>query len=155
GLLPHGRLFASQPHRGDVIVFRPTPEPDRDFIKRLIGMPGDRIQMIDGVLHINGVPVQRESLGIVDFEDEDGVIERIQSYRETLPNGVSYTTFDRRPNGELDQTRVYVVPPGHFFMMGDDRDNSADSRVPSVVGYVPFDNLVGPAQFVVASFDST
>lgn len=152
GLLPHGRLFGHQPDRGDVVVFRPPPEPDRDFIKRLIGMPGDRIQVIDGLLHINGEPVQREALGLVDFENEDGVIERIEAYRETLPNGVSYTTFDRGMT-ELDNTRVYVVPEGQFFMMGDDRDNSADSRVPSVVGYVPFDNLVGPAQFVVASFD--
>lgn len=152
GLLPQGRLFGSQPERGDVVVFRPTPEPDRDFIKRLIGLPGDRIQVVDGVLHINGEAVQRESLGVVDFENEDGNIERLQAYRETLPNGVSYTMFDRGMT-ELDNTRVYVVPEGHFFMMGDDRDNSADSRVPSVVGYVPFDNLVGPAQFVVASFD--
>ena len=155
GLFPHGRLFGSEPHRGDVVVFRPPPEPDGDFIKRVIGLPGDRIQMIDGVLHINGEPVQRESLGIVDFEDEDGLIEPIQAYRETLPNGASYTVFDRTPRGELDNTRVYVVPEGHYFMMGDDRDNSADSRVPSVVGYVPFDNLVGPAQFVVVSFDNT
>lgn len=154
GLLPHGRLFASQPHRGDVVVFRPPPEPDRDFIKRLIGLPGDRIQMIDGVLHINGEPVRRESLGLVDFENEDGFVERIQAYRETLPDGASYTTFDRGVT-ELDNTREYVVPEGHYFMMGDDRDNSADSRVPSVVGYVPFDNFVGPAQFVVASFDRT
>ncbi len=155
GLFPHGRLFGSEPHRGDVVVFRPPPEPDRDFIKRVIGLPGDRIQMIDGLLHINGQPVQRESLGIVNFEDEDGLIEPIQAYRETLPDGVSYTVFDRTPRGELDNTRVYVVPEGHYFMMGDDRDNSADSRVPSVVGYVPFDNLVGPAQFVVVSFDNT
>ena len=154
GLLPHGRLFSHQPERGDVVVFRPPPEPDRDFIKRLIGLPGDRIQVVDGVLHINGQAVQRESLGVQDFANEDGVIERIQAYRETLPNGVSYTTFDRGVT-ELDNTRVYVVPEGHYFMMGDDRDNSADSRVPSVVGYVPFDNFVGPAQFIVASFDHT
>ncbi len=155
GLLPHGRLFGSQPHRGDVVVFRPPPDPDRDFIKRLIGLPGDRIQMINGILHINGEPVQRQSMGVVEFEDEDGLIDHIQEYRETLPNGVTYTTFDRTPRGERDNTRVFVVPDGHYFFMGDDRDNSADSRVPSVVGYVPYDNLVGPAQFVVASFDSS
>jgi signal peptidase I len=154
GLLPHGRLFGRDPQRGDVVVFRPPPEPSRDFIKRLIGLPGDRIQVIDGILHINGQAVQRESMGIVDFEDEDGRIDQIAEYRETLPNGVSYVTFDRGMT-ELDNTRVYVVPPGHYFMMGDDRDNSADSRVPSVVGYVPRDNLVGPAQFIVVSFDHT
>lgn len=90
-----------------------------------------------------------------EFADEDGIIERIPAYRETLPNGASYTTFDRTPRGELDNTREYVVPEGHFFMMGDDRDNSADSRVPSMVGFVPYDNLVGPAKFTVVSFDGT
>ncbi len=152
GLLPHGRLFANLPQQGDVVVFRPVPEPTRDFIKRLIGMPGDRIQVIDGALHINGEAVQRESLGVVGFENEDGQVENIQTYRETLPNGVSYTTFDKGMT-ELDNTRVFVVPAGHYFMMGDDRDNSDDSR--RSVGYVPFDNLVGPAQFVVASFNHT
>lgn len=155
GLLPQGRLFGSAPSQGDVVVFRPTPEPDRDFIKRVIGMPGDRVQMIDGALHINGQPVERESLGAVEFMNEAGFPEQIPAYRETLPNGASYTVFDRNPRSELDNTRVFVVPDGHYFMMGDDRDNSADSRVPSVVGYVPYDNLVGPAQFVVASFDQT
>jgi len=150
GLLPHGRLFGREPERGDVIVFRPVPEPERNFIKRLIGTPGDHIQMIDGRLHINGQPVERESLGLVDFEGES---EPIQAYRETLPNGVSYTTFDRGVT-EWDNTREYVVPEGHYFMMGDDRDNSADSRVAGTVGYVPYDNLVGPAQFVVMSFDA-
>jgi signal peptidase I len=154
GLLPHGRLFGSQPARGDVVVFRPVPEPDRDFIKRVIGLPGDRIQVIDGVLHINGEAVRRESLGVTQFENERGVIEEIPTYRETLPNGVSYTTFDKGVT-ELDNTRVFEVPEGHYFMMGDDRDNSADSRVPSVVGFVPYDNLVGPAQFVVVSFDGS
>jgi signal peptidase I len=155
GLLPHGRLFGSQPQRGDVVVFRPQPEPDRDFIKRVIGLPGDRIQIVNGWLHINGEPVQRESLGEQAFENEHGIVEHIQTYRETLPNGVSYTTFDKIERSELDNTRVYEVPEGHYFMMGDDRDNSADSRVPSVVGFVPYDNLVGPAQFVVVSFNNS
>lgn len=154
GLLPHGRLFGAPPERGDVVVFRPVPEPTRDFIKRLIGMPGDRIQVIDGLLHINGQAVERESLGMVEFENEVGESEYIQGYRETLPNGVSYTVFDRSVT-ELDNTREYIVPADNYFMMGDDRDNSADSRVPSVVGYVPADNLVGPAQFTVASFNHT
>jgi len=152
GLLPHGRLFGHAPQRGDVVVFRPEPEPDKDFIKRVVGLPGDRIQMIDGVLNINGAPVRRQSLGLMAFRDETGVTENIATFRETLPNGVSYNTFDRGMT-ELDNTRVFVVPPNNYFMMGDDRDNSADSRVPSVVGFVPYDNLVGPAQFVVVSFD--
>lgn len=152
GLLPHGRLFGREPERGDVVVFRPTPEPDRDFIKRVIGMPGDRIRMVNGVLHINDQPVERQSMGLVAFHNQDGAIERVPAFRETLPNGASYVTFDRGRT-ELDNTREFVVPDGHYFMMGDDRDNSADSRVPSVVGFVPYDNIVGPAQFVVVSFD--
>ena len=147
-------LFGSEPERGDVVVFRPVPEPDRDFIKRVIGLPGDTIQIIDGVLHINGEPVQRELIGMTD-ECPGSPMPQVASYRETLPNGVSYVTCDKIERSELDNTRVYEVPEGHYFMMGDDRDNSADSRVPSVVGYVPYDNLVGPAQFVVVSFDET
>ncbi len=141
GLLPQGRWRAHDPVRGDLAVFRPVPEPDRDFINRIIGMPGDRVQMIDGVLHLNGTPVPREPLGEQSF-DGDGAPFRAQVYRETLPNGVSYLTLDRG-DSELDNTRVYTVPTGSYFMMGDDRDNSADSRVPSVVGYVPFEYLIG------------
>ncbi len=154
GLLPHGRLFGSEPERGDVVVFRPVPDPDRDFIKRVIGMPGDRIQVINGVLHINGQAVERELIGVTEeCPDQTGpLMGEVHTYRETLPNGVSYITCDKGMT-ELDNTRVFEVPEGHYFMMGDDRDNSADSRVPSVVGFVPYDNLVGPAQFVVVSFD--
>jgi signal peptidase I len=161
GLLPSGRLFGRgllghEPERGDVVVFRPVPEQDRDFIKRLIGLPGDRIQMINGVLHINGEAVQRELIGVThECPEGPGNGNDVATYRETLPNGVSYITCDKRENSELDNTREYVVPEGHYFMMGDDRDDSADSRVPSVVGFVPYDNLVGPAQFVVVSFDET
>ncbi|MGE0829123.1 MAG: signal peptidase I [Hyphomonadaceae bacterium] len=153
GLLPGGRLFDHTPDRGEIVVFRPEGET-RDFVKRLIGMPGDRIQMVDGVLHINGEPVERESLGLVAFERPDGVIEDIPAFRETLPGGRSYVTFDRYPDWELDDTQVFVVPADNYFMMGDDRDNSQDSRT-SVVGYVPNDNLIGPAQFVFASFDGS
>lgn len=152
--MPHGRLFGHLPERGDVIVFRPEPEPDRDFIKRVIGLPGDRIQVTDGKLYINGEAVQREDLGLTAFEEADGSVSQIDTVRETLPNGVTYTTFNKFDDGELDNTREFVVPEGHYFMMGDDRDNSADSRT-SVVGYVPYDNLVGPARFIIASFDGT
>jgi signal peptidase I len=148
-ILPHGRLFAHQPQRGDIIVFRPPPDPARDFIKRLIGLPGDRIQMIDGVLHINGVAVQRQLIGPTnDCPDEYG--RSAVEYRETLPNGVTYLTCDKGMT-ELDNTREYVVPPDNYFMMGDDRDNSDDSR--RFVGFVPAEYLVGPAQFVVVSFN--
>ncbi len=155
-LAPPGRLFAQQPKRGDIIVFRPPPDPNTDFVKRLIGLPGDRIQMIDGALFINGVQVQRRSLGLQPFTQPDGETIEIPAWEETLPDGgPTYMTFDRNPRGDWDNTRVYVVPEGHYFFMGDDRDNSEDSRVQAAVGFVPFDNIIGPAQFVIASFDGS
>ena len=145
-----GRIFASPPERGDVVVFRLPKDDTTDYIKRVIGLPGDRIQMIDGRLHINGVAVKRERVS--DFiDDEDGTSERVRRWRETLPNGVSYETLDLQENGFLDNTEEYVVPSGHYFMMGDNRDNSADSRVLSAVGYVPFENLIGKAQVIFFS----
>lgn len=150
-LLPEGRWNARAPERGDIAVYRPVPEPDRDFVSRVVGLPGDRLQMIGGHLQINGVPVEREDLGLIEFVNDAGQSESIQAWRETLPNGVSYTTFDRNADGELDNTRVYVVPGGHFFMMGDDRDNAADSRVPVVVGYVPLENYIGRVDHIIPS----
>lgn len=148
-LLPPGRLNPHLPARGDVVVFRPTPEPDRDFVKRIVGLPGERIQMIEGVLHINGTPVERELIGLIPTNSGYGE-ELFQGVRETLPNGVSYVIVERGAT-ELDNTREYVVPEGHYFMMGDDRDNSADSRVMSVVGFVPFDNILGPVRAASAA----
>lgn len=144
-----GRIAEKTPQRGDVIVFRPPPTPYIDFIKRLIGMPGDKIQMKNGKLYINGKKVKRKKID--DFiEDDNGSVKRITRYRETLPNGVSYDTLDDNKNGSLDNTDVFVVPEGHFFMMGDNRDNSSDSRTP-VVGFVPAENLVGKAKIIIVS----
>ena len=142
-----GRIWASQPKRGDVVVFKLPRDNETDYIKRLIGLPGDRIQMIGGVLYINEKPVRRQRVADYTFEDAYGTRRTIPRFRETLPNGVSYMTLDMNPNGFADNTPVFHVPPGHYFMMGDNRDNSSDSRIPSGgVGYVPFENLVGRAE---------
>jgi signal peptidase I len=148
----YGRVLASEPQRGDVVVFRLPKDDSADYIMRVIGLPGDRIQMIEGVLHINEVPVERERIyDLIDTEDgrRTTVVKR---WRETLPNGVSYTTWDLY-DSFLDNTPVYTVPPGNYFMMGDNRDNSQDSRVLSQVGYVPFENIVGRAAILFFSID--
>lgn len=145
-----GRIFSSTPQAGDVVVFALPKDPSVDYIKRVIGLPGDHIQMIDGLLHINGVPIKRERVD--DFiDDEGGGAAHVRRWRETLPSGVSYLTLDLQDNGFLDNTQEYVVPPGHYFMMGDNRDDSLDSRVPSAVGYVPFENLIGKARVIFFS----
>ncbi|THD62136.1 MAG: signal peptidase I [Bradyrhizobium sp.] len=149
-----GRIFGSEPARGDIVVFRQPKDDSVDFIKRVIGLPGDRIQMRGGLLYINDKPVQRERVGDFIGEDPCGFSDataRVKRWKETLPNGVSYESLDCQDNGFYDDTIEYVVPPGHFFMMGDNRDNSADSRVQSVVGYVPFENIIGRAQMIFFS----
>ena len=147
------RLWFDPPKRGDIAVFKLPRDNSIDYIKRIIGLPGDRIQMIDGVLHINGAPVKLER--IEDFIDTDHYGEPIPQYMETLPNGVRHLVLDINPKGHLDTTRVYVVPEGHYFAMGDNRDNSQDSRVASGVGFVPAENLVGRAEVIFYSTDGS
>jgi len=146
-----GRLLVfSKPARGDVVVFRLPRDDTTDYIKRVIGLPGDTIQMVDGVLHINGKPVKRERIKDFIDTDEGRPAVHVRRWRETLPNGVSYTTLDLPYNLQSDNTDVYHVPPGDYFMMGDNRHNSTDSRFPQV-GYVPFENIIGRAQIIFFS----
>lgn len=141
-----GRVWSAEPQRGQIVVFKFPPNPQLDYIKRVIGLPGDKIQMIEGVLNINGTAVPRQQTGT--WTPEQGGVA-IPVYRETLPNGVSYDTLDSFPSAEGDNTGVFEVPRGHFFFMGDNRDNSLDSRFD--VGFVPFENLVGPARVIFFS----
>lgn len=144
-----GRIFASDPERGDIVVFRFPPNPDIDYIKRVIGLPGDRIQVRDSVLYINDKPVPRQPAGFFRADGQYDSGENIPVFRETLDNDVSFDTLDTRIGTIGDNTREFVVPPGHYFMMGDNRDNSADSRFD--VGFVPAENLIGRASLIFFS----
>jgi signal peptidase I len=150
-----GRIFGQTPERGDIIVFKLPRDGHTDYIKRLIGLPGDRIQMKQGLLYINGKQVPRKALPPVMVDSGMGFTRSVERFQETLPNGKTYVTYDFGPDGEVDNTDVFVVPEGHYFFMGDNRDNSLDSRVPSEigVGYVPAENLVGKAQIILLSWD--
>ncbi len=148
-----GRIFASLPERGDVVVFKNKKDGNKDYIKRVIGMPGDEIQVIGGRLHINSEPVQKDFAGMVTVKC-DGRLAEVFSYRETLDNGVSYTVEECHGNdGRYDNVGPYQVPKDHFFMMGDNRDQSQDSRAISQVGYVPMDDIVGRADRLFFSVD--
>ncbi|ODN70428.1 signal peptidase I [Methylobrevis pamukkalensis] len=149
-----GRFWAGAPRRGDIVVFKLPRDNSTDYIKRVIGLPGDRVQMKNGALFLNGEEVPRERADDFVQTSPFGQEVRVPAWRETLPNGVTYITLDASPNSLADNTQEFVVPDGHYFMMGDNRDNSADSRVAgSGVGYVPFENLVGKAQMIFFSID--
>lgn len=176
-----GRIWGALPQRGDVVVFKAPPSHRDDYIKRVIGLPGDRIQMRGGVLFINGTAVRKEHVGdlVIPVTDNmraysgaapcfmptfttkgnrGGDLCRYPQYRETLPNGVSYTVLDLI-RGSADDTTVFTVPADHVFLMGDNRDRSADSRFTAVdgggIGIVPVENLVGKARFIYFSTDGS
>ena len=149
-----GRIFSRPVHRGDVVVFKLPSDNSTDYIKRIIGLPGDHIQVRNSILYLNGKAVKRQRIEDYYYHDRFGNTGRVPQYIETLPNGVSYHILQIRPDSEADNTPVYTVPPGHYFGMGDNRDNSSDSRFsPAVggVGYIPAVNLEGKAEVVFFS----
>jgi len=153
-----GRInpFHSDPQRGDIVVFKLPSDPNVDYVKRLIGLPGDTVQVKGGVLFLNGVEVKHEKLPDTTTDGQFGGTTRVARWKETLPNGVSYETLDLFPDGPADNTEVFKVPAGNYFMMGDNRDNSSDSRFESKpgspgVGFVPAENLEGRAQIIFFS----
>ncbi|HLH12645.1 MAG TPA: signal peptidase I [Methylovirgula sp.] len=153
----NGRILFSPPKRGDVVVFKLPSDGQTDYIKRVIGLPGDTIQVKQARLYINGQLVPREPMAPVKAQDFFGRVRDVPTYKETLPGGVSHTIIQLEgDNGVYDNTGVYKVPPGNYFMMGDNRDNSTDSRVPpggtsGGVGYVPAEDLVGRAEVIFFS----
>lgn len=152
-LIP-GRIFAAEPQRGDVVVFKLPSDNKTDYIKRIIGLPGDEIQVAGGILHINGKAVERTPAGEYTVGDEhNGGGRHFHRYLETLPNGVTHPIIEISDTGPYDNTGVYSVPAGHYFAMGDNRDSSRDSRFLGEVGYIPFENLVGRAEFIFFSID--
>jgi signal peptidase I len=150
--LGDSRLFSRQPRRGDVIVFKLPRDNVADYVKRLIGLPGDRVQVVHGVVWVNGRPLAQAVLGPV--QDPDNPARIVTQVRETLPDGRSYLTFHEDPDHDGENTDVFVVPQGRYFFMGDNRDNSSDSRWPKDVGvgFVPAANLEGRARMVLLSW---
>jgi signal peptidase I len=150
--LPGGRLFGRQAARGDVVVFRRPGDPQQTWVKRVIGLPGDRVRVASGVVSVNDRVIPRTPLEVV--RDHDMPTRRVLEVRETLAGGRSYVTYDGGSGQPGDDTDVFVVPEGQYFMMGDNRDNSLDSRWPADigVGLLPAENIVGKAEMVVASW---
>ncbi len=150
------RVFGEAPKLGDVVVFRWPGDRSQAWVKRVVGLPGDRVQMRQGQLFINDRAASLKPDGIGEAEDDNGGVELAHRYVETLPNGVAHAIFKLCDNGRLDNTPEVTVPPDHLFVMGDNRDNSADSRVAvreGGVGLLPMDNLIGRADAVVGSWD--
>lgn len=150
------RFQAADPAYGDIVVFRSPKDTGVDYVKRVVGLPGDRVQMRQGQLFLNDKPVMRVALKEMSAGSACGgeVGGKVKRWRETMPNGASYITYDCVDSGFVDNTEVYTVPPGHFFALGDNRDNSTDSRFMSVMGFIPMDKLVGKVTRIFWSLDS-
>ena len=148
-----GRVLSSDPERGDVVVFKQPRNESVAFIKRIVGLPGDEIAVKRGILHINDVPVIRHHDDIGTATDGFSVM-KYDDYIETFPEGTTHRIREMTDSGVLDNTRTFTVPDGHYFMMGDNRDNSNDSRTSSV-GLVPFENFIGKAQFLFFSHNGS
>ncbi|OWV82955.1 S26 family signal peptidase [Rhizobium sp. N122] len=142
GLGPRHRIFGHGPERGDVVIFRQPMDPRIDFVKRVVGLPGDRIQMKSGILYLNGTAVEREPAGDLTYQSET-----VHVFKETLPSGRSYMIVEQVDNSRGDNTREFTVPDGHYFVLGDNRDNSLDSRFD--MGFVPDDNIYAKAAIVL------
>lgn len=148
-----GRVMDTPPERGDVVVFKLPTDNATDYIKRIIGLPGDHIQLIRGILHINDKPVERLDAGTYEVVGPFGNMRQFQRYVEVLPNGRRHLIIEDGDDSPFDNTDVYIVPEGHYFAMGDNRDSSRDSRFRNEVGFIPYENLVGRAEFIFFSVD--
>jgi signal peptidase I len=149
-----GRLFGALPERGDVAVFKLPSDNKTDYIKRIVGLPGDRLQVKNGILHINGEAAEVEAIGRF-VDNMDGRQIAVPLYLETLPGSDrSHEILDLTERGRLDNTGVFEVPPDHVFAMGDNRDNSLDSRT-DAVGFIPVENLIGRAEILMFSVDGS
>lgn len=145
------RIWPAEPQRGDVIVFALPTQTSTNYIKRIVALPGETLQVIRGRVYINGEIVERELVASIEIENDRGQEQRVTEYIETLPGNVKHSIYEDSDNETLDNTDIYTVPNGHYFVMGDNRDNSQDSRVSHLVGPVPFENIVGRADFLFFS----
>ena len=149
-----GRVAFTEPERGDVVVFKLPRDNQTDYIKRLVGLPGDRLQLRGGILHVNGEPVKRRRIEDYVTRHSNGGVTRTAQYIETLPNGREHPILEVTDESPFDNTPVYTVPAGHYFAMGDNRDRSSDSRFGDV-GFVPMENLIGRAEFLFFSINGS
>ena len=143
-----GRIWAGKPRRGDVVVFHYR---DADYIKRIIGLPGDNVQLVNGTVYINNIPLPRSFTGQTLYPSPLGYDKPAPVYRETADREHTYLTLDTVRNGSGDNTRLFHVPEGHFFVLGDNRDNSSDSRFSAPLGFIPFENIIGKARLIYFS----